>query len=41
VGELGDRPGLADEPADVLVAGQLGVHDLERDRPLERVSVPR
>ena len=40
VGELGDRPGLADKPADeVLVVGEPGVHDLERDRALEpRVS---
>ncbi len=36
VGEPGDRPGLVNEaPDEILVVGQLRVHDLQRDRPVE------
>jgi hypothetical protein len=36
VRQLGHRPGLADEPGrEVLVGGQLGVHDLDRDGAVE------
>ena len=36
VGKPGDRPGLGDEPPDeVLVAGELRMHDLQRDRAVE------
>ena len=36
VGKPGDRPGLGDEPPDeVLVVGELRMHDLQRDRAVE------
>src|SRR5262249_2178226 len=36
VGKAGDRPGLGDEaPDEVLVVGQLRMHDLQRDRAVE------
>jgi len=36
VRQLGHRPGLADEPGDeVLVGGQLSMHDLDRDGAVE------